>query len=180
MSDRSIKSWIFSIAWISDRTRNRSSIIHRFARSLHARGRMADPAAAMVLASTTMIVLAAAAAGAVMMEDEPPLAAASVGRGCEVRAPQRRRAGTDVYGRLRIYPNDFIREAAMTVQQFDALLLEVGADIAAPRNPHRASRRRRAKLSVANRLLMVLLWLRSYHRYRTVAVWHARARPLID
>jgi hypothetical protein len=123
----------------------------------------------MMLASATMVVLAAAGVGAVMKDDAPPMA----GRGCGVRAPQRQRAGRDVYGQLRIFPNDFFRETAMTVQQFDALLLEVGADIAAPRNPHRASRRRPAKLSVANRLLMVLLWLRSYHRYRSLAVWSA-------
>lgn len=95
------------------------------------------------------------------------------GRGNSRYAEYHPQPEKDVYSALRQFPTLFWRVTRHTTVEFDELLEELAPFISLPRNNYglftsaqNAQRRLRStKLGVANRLLLILMWLTNYNTY---------------
>jgi hypothetical protein len=110
-----------------------------------------------------------------------------IGRGRGNRGPPLRRAVVNVFKLLAATPRHFQRLTGFSVRQFVLLTLEVMPAIRRARSvrqdqqpdPERVGRRRR--LSVANQVLVVLLWLRQGFTVATLsALWRVSESAICE
>lgn len=80
--------------------------------------------------------------------------------------------GVDVYSRVRRTPYHFWYISGETVESYEEIVQTVGWEVSAPRcvlHQPLTNRRRRCLLDVHNRVLLVLIWLRTYPTYFVLA-----------
>jgi hypothetical protein len=81
----------------------------------------------------------------------------------------------DVYSELKKSPNDFKRNTGVTLEEFHDIVKDCYDLILLPRNASVQDsaaylRSRPSQLNVHNRLLLVLMWLKGYHKYTAFTV----------